>query len=80
LISRLWTFLQDANNRLILAWVGAGLVASASGAWAVIKHLTSRSRAEDNVSQPTVTAVDGAIAAGRDIRDSKIEMRDRPKR
>ena len=77
--SGLWSFLRDANNREVLAWFGAGVVVVASGIWAVLRYFVSRNKAKDRVPGSTVTAVGGAIATGRDIRESKINIRDRPK-
>jgi len=70
----IWAFLRDANNREVLSWLGSGLVVLAGGAWAIWKFARSRNF-KTPPSIPTVQASRGGVAAGRDIRDSKISTR-----
>jgi len=73
-MSDIWTFLRDANDRELLSWLGRGLAVLAGGAWAVWKFVHSR-KSETSPPIPTVQASRGGVAAGRDIRDSKINTR-----
>jgi hypothetical protein len=70
-INYFWSFLQDDNNRTILAWLGGGLVAVVGAIWAVFKFLVRKDLVK--AQPPTVSATHGSVAAGRDIRDSKID-------
>jgi hypothetical protein len=67
-----WTFLQNENNRIVLAWLGGGLVALAGALWTVFKFV-SRKDTDKHQHTPTVSATHGSVAVGRDIRDSKID-------
>jgi hypothetical protein len=73
----LWDFLASAENRAILAWIGGGLAVTASGLWVVVKHVTARPAAP-KPAPPTggsqVTATDGGIAAGRDVRIGDVAL------
>ena len=73
-LTNLWKFLQDENNRALLAWVGSGIVIVLSGGWAVFRFFTSKKKQRHSPS--TITkATRGGVAAGRDIRDSRIDIR-----
>jgi tetratricopeptide (TPR) repeat protein len=65
-VETIWTFLGDPNNQQTLAWLGGGLVAVASGLWAVIKFLLPRSSGSTSPSQ-TISADRGGIAAGGNV-------------
>jgi hypothetical protein len=65
--------LHDAATQAIVGWIGAALVAVVTGIWAVFKFMKQASKKED--TSPSVRASHGGVAAGRDIRDSKIEIR-----
>jgi hypothetical protein len=65
MLSSIWDFLKDPNNRTIISWVGGGLAAVAAGSWAVIKFMAKKG--DQKPSQPIVSADRGGIAAGRDI-------------
>jgi hypothetical protein len=80
MLAGIWSFLHDENSRGVLTWVGGGVVAVAGAVWALLKFFLSRRTAKKSAPMPTVTASHGGIAAGRDIRDNKIDMRGRPKR
>ncbi len=67
-----WTFLRDANNRALLGWLGGGVIAVAGAFGAIFKFAYSR-KDEKSPLAPPVSATLGGVAAGRDIRDSKIE-------
>lgn len=71
-MSELWKFISDDQNRALLSWIGGGLVVVIGGIWAVIKYRSSR---KENSTAPQVSASRGGIAAGRDIRDSHINLK-----
>jgi len=79
MLAHFWSFLQDDNNRAVLAWIGSGIVVVVGAVWAVLKFLFSRGT-KKSVPTPTVKAAHGGIAAGRDIRGNKIDMRGGKKR
>jgi hypothetical protein len=58
-------FLQDDSTRSILTWFGTGVATIVGAAWAVYKFQKSKAKPE---SKPSVSASNGSIAAGRDIR------------
>jgi hypothetical protein len=69
-----WSLLHDANNRAVFGWLGGGFIVIVSAFWAVLKFIYSR-KPEKSTPTPTVLATKGAVAAGHDIRDSKIDTR-----
>lgn len=75
MLADIWSFLQDENNRAVLAWIGGGVVAVIAAVWAVLKLILSR-RTWRSAPAPTVTATHGGITAGRDIRNTNIDTRD----
>lgn len=74
MLSDLWDFLVDPTNRTVLGWIGGGIVVVLGGIWAVAKFLLSRKRKE-NAPAPRVSATQGGVSAGGDIRNSKIDTR-----
>jgi hypothetical protein len=70
-MAEFWTFLGDPHNQATLTFVGGGLVALASGAWAVIKFF-ARPKGEDGAAPPpgrtTIRADQDGVAGGRDVR------------
>jgi hypothetical protein len=80
MLSDVWSFLTDEHNRTVLAWIGSGVVVVAGGVWAVFKFVLSKRTSKKSAPTPTVSATHGGIAAGRDIRDSKIDTRGEAKR
>jgi hypothetical protein len=69
-------FLKDESTRSILSWIGGGVVTVVGAVWAFYKFQSSKT--EQNL--PSVSANNGSISAGRDIRDNKIEMHSDRKR
>ncbi len=69
-----WAFLEDEGNRTVLGWVGGGGVVVVGGLWAAFKFFLSK-RELKVPSSPTVSARGGGVAAGGDIRNSKIDTR-----
>ena len=65
-------FLRDETTRTLIAWLGGAVVVIVSGVWAVYKFSSSR---KNKRIEPVVHASHGSVAAGRDIRDSKIDVR-----
>jgi hypothetical protein len=66
MLSSIWDFLKDPNNRTIISWVGGGIAAVAAGIWAVIKFMAKKG--DQKPSKPSVNADRGSMAAGRDIK------------
>jgi hypothetical protein len=67
----MWEFIKDPANRAVIGWIGGGVVIILGGLWAVIKFLLSSPRQ----TRPSVSASDGGVASGGDIRDSNIDTR-----
>lgn len=87
MLASAWAFLQDPNNRAVIAWFGGGIVVVAGGIWAVVKFFSSRDKPKETKKKPktqqqasSVSATHGGVAAGRDIRDASIDTGGRPKR
>jgi hypothetical protein len=66
-----WTSLQDPANRAVLGWIGSGVVVVVGAVWAAFKFFISKEKPKAE-SMPTIAASNGGVAAGRDIRDAKI--------
>ena len=58
------SWLSDPANQKTLAFLGTGLAALATGAWAVFKFVRQRPAAPANI---TVIADNNSTAAGRDV-------------
>jgi hypothetical protein len=71
MLNTIWSFIQDDQNRTVLAWIGAGVAAAAG---IVLKFVLAR-RNDKSASVPTVSASSGGVAAGRDIRDSSVRTK-----
>ena len=72
MLSSVWDFVKDPDNRVVLSWVGGGIAAIAAGIWAVIRF-----RAKDGdhkPSKPSVSADRGSVAAGGSIESSPINI------
>jgi hypothetical protein len=65
-------FLKDETTRSILTWLGTGVATIVGAIWAVYKFRGSKAKLDFN---PSVSAINGSISAGRDIRDTKIDAR-----
>jgi hypothetical protein len=59
-----WDFLKDAGNQAVLAWIGSGIAAAATGVRAIVKF---RAKNGDHKTAPSVIADRGSIAAGNDV-------------
>lgn len=70
----IWTFLQDESNRAVLGWIGSGIVAVVGGVWVGFKFFLTKARKQSQ-SAPQISAAKGGVIAGRDIRDTKIDIR-----
>lgn len=79
MLTDFWSFLQDENNRAMLGWIGSGVVVVGGALWAIFKFLFSKT-SRSHPAAPAVSATEGGIAAGRDIRDAKIDTRGGTKR
>ena len=73
MLANIWAFLQDESNRGVLAWIGGGVVVVVGGLWAAFKYVAERKKKEPPA--PTISATNGGVAAGRDIRGSRIDTR-----
>jgi hypothetical protein len=74
MLSSIWDFLKDADNRALLGWIGGGIVVVGTGIWAVVKFMAKKP------SKPGVHADRGSMAAGRDISIDAGDRSKRPKR
>jgi hypothetical protein len=74
MFASIWAFVRDPGNRAVLGWIGGGIVVVIGGLWAAFKFFFSKRK------EPTVLASNGGVAAGRDIRDTKINTRGGSKR
>jgi hypothetical protein len=70
-------FLKDDSTRTILSWLGGGFVTVVGAGWAIYKFWRSKPK---HSLEPSVSASNGSISAGRDIRDNKIELHSDHKR
>jgi hypothetical protein len=77
---KVWSFLAEDHNQAVLGWIGSGVVAMAGGVWAVFKYVLSNRTTKKSAPALTVHATRGSIAAGRDVRDTKIDTGSAPKR
>jgi hypothetical protein len=77
-VSDLWAFLQDPQNRDVLAWLGGGLVIGIGGLWAAFKYF--RKTPKEPGHSVTITADRGGVASGRDSHVTSRKARERPRR
>jgi hypothetical protein len=80
MLASIWAFLQDGSNQATLGWIGGGVVVVVGGLWAVFKFLASERKKDPPPPTLSVSATNGGVAAGRDIRDNKIDNRGGSKR
>jgi hypothetical protein len=74
MFSNVWAFVQDLHNQAVLSWVGGGLVVVVGGLWTAFKFFAQKDKLRTE-PPPTVSASNGGVAAGRDIRNTKINAR-----
>ncbi len=65
MLSEIWGFLQDENNRTILGWVGGGLAAVIGAGWALYTHF--HKKPDDAEPSIAATASTGSVAAGGNV-------------
>jgi hypothetical protein len=70
MLSSIWEFVKDPENRAVLTWIGGGIAAIAAAAWAVVKTRSG----DQKLSKPSVSADRGSVAAGGDIRNSPVNI------
>ncbi len=73
MLAKILALLQAPDNRAVLGWIGGGIVVVIGGLWTAFKFFFSKKK------EPTVSASNGSVAAGRDIR-GKIDTRGGSKR
>ncbi len=75
-MNALWRFLRDRRNQQVLGWLGGGLVAAATGLWALFVYFLPPGKSPEATSSgptpPSVKANCGGIAIGRDVTGSTI--------
>jgi hypothetical protein len=62
-----WSILVKAKNRQILSWIGGGIIAVATGLWAVVTYVWPA-----HESGKVVCAQQGSVASGRDASGNTI--------
>lgn len=78
MLTKIWEFLADENNRSLLGWIGGGLVVVVGALWAVFIQYTRKPERDSVV--PSASADHGGVAVGRDLRDSEVNTADKPKK
>ncbi len=81
-MGRLWEFLRNEQNRLVLGWLGGGLVVAATGAWAafIYFHPLTKSPApphpnvdaSDTAKPPSIHANCGSVVIGGNVSGGTI--------
>ena len=66
-----WGFLSNSDNQATLGWIGAGIAAVATAAWAVIRFLAGKGPGD---SVPSVKADNKSVAIARDNNNSPINI------
>jgi len=79
-LSQAWQFLLAEENRVVLSWIGAGLVVVVGGLWAIYKYRREHNLPAQVNSPPSlsVKADNGSIAIGRDANNSRLTTSARP--
>jgi len=73
-------FLPGPHISLSFArWIGGGIVAVIGGLWAAFKFFTTKEKPKAQAG-PTVSASNGGVAAGHDIRNTQVNARGGSKR
>lgn len=78
MLASIWAYIQDPDHRALLGWIGGGVVVVATALWAVLKFFAGKGPPKPP-SGPSVSASNGGVAAGRDIRGNTINTRGGPK-
>ena len=79
MLASIWAYIQDPDHRALLSWAGGGLVVAAGGLWTAFTFFAPKEKPKPPPG-PTVSASNGGVAAGRDIRGNKIDTRGGPQR
>jgi hypothetical protein len=66
-VRSLWSIIEKPKNRLILQWIGGGIIAIAGGAWAVVTYVWPA-----HEQAKIVCAQQGSRAAGRDVSGNTV--------
>ena len=74
MFASIWAFVQDPGNCAVLSWVGGGIVVVIGGLWAAFQFFASKEKPKAQLGS-SVSASNGGVAAGRDIRDTTINTR-----
>jgi hypothetical protein len=71
-----WRFLRDKRNQQVLGWLGGGLVAAATGLWAVFVYFNpSGESSETKASEPApakIQAECSGVAIGGNVSGATI--------
>ena len=81
-MGRLWEFLRNEQNRLVLGWLGGGLVVAATGAWAAFIYFyplnkspappDDKANVPVEAKSPSVSANCGSIVIGGNVSGTTI--------
>lgn len=64
MITAIWEFLKDPENRSVLAWIGAGACVVAAGLWKIVGERRAKSG--------SVTSINGSIGIIGNVQDSQL--------
>ena len=78
MLASIWAYTQDPDHRELIGWIGGGVVVVATALWAVFKFFAAKEKPKPPPA-PTVSASNGGVAAGGDIRGNTINTRGGPK-
>jgi hypothetical protein len=77
IMSRLWLFVEQKQNREIPAWISSGLAVAIAGLWTALAFSTSPQAPDSSLS---VEASCGRVGIDRDVSGATITICRKPRR
>ena len=74
----IWAYIQDPDHRALLGWIGGGVIVIGGSLWTAFAFFAPKDK-HNPPPGPNVSASNGGVAAGRDIRGNTINTRGGPK-